>query len=217
MVYLWFPLLFILGSAAGSFINVCVYRLPYERSLFWPGSRCCTCYQPIRWYDNLPLISYWALRGRCRSCGAAFSIRYFLVELFTGLAFVGLFYLEIVQNVLNIRLITWHNWSIPYGVIPWQAWALFGYHAVLLTFLVIISICDLDDMEIPLSVTLTGTAIGVIGATLLAWPFPSDHIRAIQHTRAARGWSNRPVFPAAGTRPVRLAGVVSAAGVLTGR
>src|SRR5947209_3479970 len=110
MVYLWLPFVFALGAAVGSFINVCAYRLPYEKSLFWPGSRCGKCYQPIRWYDNLPLLSYWVLRGRCRTCGATFSIRYFLVELFTGLAFVGLFYLEIVRNVLHVPLLAYQQW-----------------------------------------------------------------------------------------------------------
>jgi leader peptidase (prepilin peptidase)/N-methyltransferase len=172
MVYIWLPLVFILGSAVGSFINVCVYRLPYERSLFWPGSRCGKCYQPIRWYDNLPLISYWVLRGRCRTCGAAFSIRYFLIELLTGLAFAGLFYLEIVRNVLRLAFIEDHQFSIAFGAMPWQAWAVFAYHALLLSFLLVVSLCDLDDMEIPLSVTVTGTLVGLLGATLCAWPFP---------------------------------------------
>src|SRR5436305_5414 len=77
---------FVVGAAVGSFVNVCVARLPYERSLIWPGSRCLSCCQPVRLYDNVPLVSYWVLRGRCRSCGARFSARYFLVELFCGLA-----------------------------------------------------------------------------------------------------------------------------------
>src|SRR5262249_50510800 len=81
--------------ALGSFINVCVSRLPYEKSLLWPGSRCGSCFQPIKLLDNIPLVSYWVLRGRCRTCGARFSIRYFLVELFTALAFAGLFYLDV--------------------------------------------------------------------------------------------------------------------------
>src|SRR5260370_21869929 len=96
----WLILVFVLGTMLGSFLNVCVHRIPfYERSIFWPSSRCGHCYQPIRWYDNLPLVSYWLLRGRCRKCGARFSIRYFLVELFTGLLFTGLFYLSIIANI----------------------------------------------------------------------------------------------------------------------
>ena len=99
-----FPFLFAfaMGAAVGSFLNVCAYRIPYERSFLWPGSRCGHSFQPVRWYDNLPLLSSWILRGRCRTCGASFSIRYFLVELGTALAFVGLYYLEIYRNVRGI-------------------------------------------------------------------------------------------------------------------
>jgi leader peptidase (prepilin peptidase)/N-methyltransferase len=176
MIYLWLPLVFVLGAAVGSFINVCVYRLPYERSLFWPGSRCGRCYQRIRWYDNLPLVSYWLLRGRCRVCGAPFSIRYFLVELCTGLGFCGVFYLLIIQNVWRLQFGPYH-FELHYGVVPLRGWAVFGHYAVLLSFLLVVSLCDLDDMEIPLSVTATGTIVGLLSATLFAWPFPlSDRL-----------------------------------------
>src|SRR6516225_10175246 len=98
----WMVVLFVMGAAIGSLLNVCIARLPLEKSLLWPGSRCGNCLQPIRWYDNLPIISYLVLRGRCRTCGASFAPRYLLVELFTGLGFVGLFYVEVVLNV--------HHW-----------------------------------------------------------------------------------------------------------
>src|SRR5262249_54090573 len=88
--WFWVGMVFILGAGVGSFLNVCAYRLPYEKSVLWPGSRCGSCFQAIRWYDNVPLLSYWLRRGRCRSCGASFSSRYFFVELFTGAAFAGL-------------------------------------------------------------------------------------------------------------------------------
>ena len=95
LLILDFVAVFVIGAAVGSFVNVCVHRLPYEKSLLWPGSRCGSCFQPVHLYDNIPLVSYWVLRGRCRSCGARFSSQYFLVELFTGLAFVGLLYLVV--------------------------------------------------------------------------------------------------------------------------
>ena len=72
--FLWLIFFFCVGAAVGSFLNVCIYRLPLERSLVWPGSRCGYCLQVIRWYDNIPLVSYWVLRGRCRTCGATFSL-----------------------------------------------------------------------------------------------------------------------------------------------
>src|SRR5476651_294410 len=96
---------FIVGASVGSFLNVCIARLPLEKSLLWPSSRCGACLQPIRWYDNLPLISYLWLRGRCRTCGQTYSILYLLVEVGVALGFVGLFWLEVVDNV--------HGWPSP--------------------------------------------------------------------------------------------------------
>src|SRR5436853_4617436 len=91
--------LFVLGTIVGSLLNVCIYRLPLEKSILWPGSRCGHCLQPVRWYDNIPLVSYLILRGRCRTCGTSFSARYFWIELLTGVCFAGLFYLVVVPNV----------------------------------------------------------------------------------------------------------------------
>src|SRR5262249_17499232 len=64
--YIWMTFLFLLGTAVGSFLNVCVARLPLEKSILWPGSRCSNCLQPIRRRDNIPVLSYLLLRGRCR-------------------------------------------------------------------------------------------------------------------------------------------------------
>src|SRR4051794_16788984 len=126
---------FLVGCAVGSFLNVCAYRIPYEKSVLWPGSHCGHCFQPVRWYDNIPLVSYWLLRGRCRTCGARFSVRYFLVELVTGLAFAGLFYLEVVRNVLAIPALAAAAPAIAAGDVPREGWLLFGYHAALVSFL----------------------------------------------------------------------------------
>jgi leader peptidase (prepilin peptidase)/N-methyltransferase len=163
---------FVVGAAVGSFLNVAIARLPLEKSLLWPSSRCGACHQSIRWHDNLPLISYIWLRGRCRACGQHYSMVYFIVELSTALGFVGLFWLEVVENV--------HNWPNPLGPhaprlghFPWQSWLGFGWHALLFSFLMVASVCDLKSREIPLQLTLTGTSIGVIGSALMPWPFPS--------------------------------------------
>lgn len=170
---LWFLLVFILGAAIGSFLNVCIYRLPLQKSVLWPGSRCGKCLAPIRWRDNLPLVSYWLLGGRCRDCGVRFSFQYFAIELLTGLGFAGLFYLVVVANVHGFPLLALHAAEIELGLIPWQAWVIFGHHAVLFSFFLVAAVCDLKDREIPLGLTLCGASIGLVQATLWPWPWPT--------------------------------------------
>jgi leader peptidase (prepilin peptidase)/N-methyltransferase len=80
-------LAFLFGLLIGSFLNVCIYRLPRDLSVVRPRSHCVACEHPIAWYDNVPVLSYAILRGRCRHCGARISARYPLVELLTGAAF----------------------------------------------------------------------------------------------------------------------------------
>lgn len=80
-------LIFIVGLAFGSFANVCIYRLPKGKSIIYPGSFCPNCKKSIKWYDNIPLLSYIILKGKCRYCKEAISPRYFIVELLTGILF----------------------------------------------------------------------------------------------------------------------------------
>ena len=79
----------LLGALIGSFLNVCIYRLPRQESIVWPGSHCPRCAQPIAWYDNIPILSYLALAGRCRYCTAPISFRYPAVELLNAAGYVG--------------------------------------------------------------------------------------------------------------------------------
>jgi leader peptidase (prepilin peptidase)/N-methyltransferase len=155
---------FLVGASIGSFLNVAVARLPLEKSLLWPNSRCGSCLQSIRWYDNIPLLSYLWLRGHCRNCGQSFSIVYFLVELGTALGFIGLFLLEVMANV--------HGWPERVPLFTASLWVGFLWHAVLFSFLVAASVCDLNGREIPLPLTLTGTLVGLIGSVLMPWPWP---------------------------------------------
>lgn len=82
---------FVLGCCWGSFLNVCIWRMPRGESVVFAPSHCTSCGAEIRWFDNLPLVSYLVLRGRCRHCHAPYSCRYFIVELITGILFVAAF------------------------------------------------------------------------------------------------------------------------------
>jgi leader peptidase (prepilin peptidase)/N-methyltransferase len=75
------------GAIVGSFLNVCIYRLPRRTSIVWPGSACARCGRTLAWFENVPVVSYVALRGRCRTCGAPISQRYPIVEAITAAMF----------------------------------------------------------------------------------------------------------------------------------
>ena len=94
---------------------------------------------PVRWLDALPLVGYCLCLGRCRTCGARFSPRYFVVELLTGLCFVGLFYLDVVVNVHDLGLLRREHAAVLAGRVPWQAWVMFVHHALLVCFLLVAS------------------------------------------------------------------------------
>ncbi len=133
--------LFVMGACLGSFGNVVIYRMPLGKSVVRPGSACGACQKPIRFYDNIPIFSWFILRGRCRKCGARYSIRYAMVELLTA----ALFALAWVR----------FGWS----------WTLI--EALIFIFsLVVVSFIDLDHMILPDKFTLSGIVIGLAGAAL---------------------------------------------------
>lgn len=174
MIYIWLLLVFVLGTVVGSGLGVCIGRIPYERSILWPSSRCDSCYQAIRWYDNIPIASYLLLGGKCRNCKVSFSSRHLWIEILTGLTFALFFYLDIILNVHDLPGITRRSFSISYGVIPLQFWLFWVTHALLASLLLVTSFCDIDHLEIPLSVTITGILFGLILSTFCPWPWPNQ-------------------------------------------
>jgi len=137
---------FFLGLLFGSFLNVCIARLPHHRSILKPRSHCPKCLQPIRWYDNIPLLSWILLAAKCRHCKAAIPWRYPLVELVTGLWFA----LAVVQ-ALNTTATTA---SAPQLAITSLAFAALGF------LLIGLLVMDWQTHTLPDAFTYPGMAIG---------------------------------------------------------
>jgi leader peptidase (prepilin peptidase) / N-methyltransferase len=136
---------FLFGNVIGSFLNVCIHRLPKEESIVLPGSRCPACQAPIQPWDNIPLVSFVLLRGRCRECQHPISWRYPLVEALTG----SLFALTVTRFGVTLNTV---------------------FLLALLCSLVIISFIDLDHQIIPNVITLPGIPLGLLGGLLVGQP-----------------------------------------------
>lgn len=137
----FYGLFFILGSIFGSFANVIIYRLPKEESIIRPGSHCYNCKAPVRWFDNIPILSWFMLGGKCRKCGASFSVRYPIVEIITAILFA----------------LSYHYAGLSWSLLEYL---LFVFGLVVCTFI------DLDHMILPDEFTLSGIVIGLVGAAL---------------------------------------------------
>ena len=135
---------FLAGLCIGSFLNVCIWRIPREESIVWPGSHCPACNHKIAPRDNVPLLSWLVLNGKCRHCHAPISPRYFVVELLTGALFAGLWFV--------------HGWSLQTPVYLFFTGAL-----ILGTFV------DFDHLLLPDRVTIGGMVAGPI----LSFAFPA--------------------------------------------
>ncbi|MFZ2397906.1 MAG: prepilin peptidase [Smithella sp.] len=133
---------FIFGAAIGSFLNVCIFRLPAETSIVKPRSQCPHCKHPLRYYDNIPLISFFFLRGKCRDCGGAISWRYPLVELITALLALLLF----IKFGLTLKFLVFF---------------------IFIAVLIVITFIDLDHQIIPDILTLPGIPIFFLAAIFL--------------------------------------------------
>jgi leader peptidase (prepilin peptidase) / N-methyltransferase len=126
-----------LGAVVGSFLNVCIYRLPLEKSIVWPSSACPHCSRELSWYENIPVLSYLALRGRCRTCAGSISIRYPLVEALTA---------------AMVALAWWH-----YGPGP-----LLAARLVLGCALIVLFAIDLEHHLLPNAITLPLIVVGFL-------------------------------------------------------
>jgi len=142
-------IIFVIGAVIGSFLNVCIYRVPRNLSIISPASRCPSCNMPIKFYDNIPFLSYILLGGKCRVCKAGISFRYPLVELLNAVLFVF---------VVWRFGFAWH--TVIYGI--------------LCSALVVITFIDLDFQIIPDVITLPGIFIGIVAGSLL---MPDPFIR----------------------------------------
>ena len=128
---------FVLGLIVGSFLNVCIYRIPKGKSVVTPPSSCPSCGGRIKWYDNVPLLSYFLLKGRCRYCGERIPLRYPLVELLTAVLTLG---------------------------VVWRfGFSLSALYYLLLTYvLVVISFIDLDTMLVPVKLCYFTMLAGIL-------------------------------------------------------
>jgi leader peptidase (prepilin peptidase)/N-methyltransferase len=145
---------FILGSVIGSFLNVCIYRLPTGESIVFPPSHCTSCGRAIRFYNNIPILSYLILKGKCADCGSRISIQYPLVELLSGVALTGLYY----KFGLSLDTL---------------------FYAMLTYSLIVITFIDLGHMIIPNAITIPGAAAGLIyNALITDWEKSRDLLGA---------------------------------------
>jgi len=128
---------FIFGTVVGSFLNVVAWRVPRGESIVRPGSRCTSCGKAISFYDNIPVLSWFILRGRCRNCGSRFSVRYSIVELVTGLLFAAV--------------------ALQFGI----TWIFFR-NITFVSLLICVVLTDLDHWIILDSVSLGGIAVGLL-------------------------------------------------------
>lgn len=181
VILLW---LLVLGGAIGSFLNVLAYRLPLGISLVEPRSHCPECKHPIRWHDNLPVLGWLMLKGRCRDCGTTIASRYPIVE---GIA-AGLFVLMGIAECLTwggnlpARPVAVADGFInpPLGV--GELTGILLYHLLLLSTLLAASLLEYDGHQVSWRVSLPALIVGFLAP--LIWP----HLHPVPVHRALEGW-----------------------------
>jgi leader peptidase (prepilin peptidase)/N-methyltransferase len=147
--HFWSLVFFAFGCIIGSFLNVCIHRMPLGMSIVTPKSHCPHCKYSIPWYLNIPLVTWLALRGRCKNCGAPISVRYFVVELLTGMAFLSCW-------------LAFGDAGNPLPSLP----VAFVY-AVFLAGLIVATFIDFEHFIIPDEITIGGMAAGFAASFFL--------------------------------------------------
>jgi len=165
--WIWFVFRFAFGCCVGSFLNVVIYRLPRDKSIVTPPSACPACGKHIRFYDNIPLISWLLLGTKCRYCKAPISPRYFIIELFTGILFVGLFVLYFRTGLRD-----------GLGSFLGGGWIIYLVSIILLVSFTAASAIDLELWIIPLSICWLVTAVGLLVSAVGGYIIDSFLIRA---------------------------------------
>lgn len=140
----WLFVALVFGGIVGSFLNVCIYRIPEGISVIFPASRCPLCETQIRWYQNIPVLSWVVLRGRCATCRAPISFRYPLVEALSGLLYVVIL--------------------LEFGLSPVAL-----VYALFASLLLVITFIDLDHQIIPNTLSLPGIVLGFMASFLIPW------------------------------------------------
>ncbi|MBD3305742.1 prepilin peptidase [candidate division KSB3 bacterium] len=146
MILFPYIVIFLFGLLFGSFLNVCIYRIPRKESIVFPGSHCPNCQRPIKPWENIPLISFLVLRGKCRGCQEPISWRYPLVELLTALILVAIVY----------------QFSFTLSAL---------FYSIFACALIVISFIDLDYRIIPDKISLPGIVVGILGSLWLVTPW----------------------------------------------
>lgn len=156
----------IAGLIVGSFLNVCIVRIPLEESIVRPGSHCRKCLAPLAWYDNIPLLSYVVLRGRCRSCRQSISPRYPFVEILTAATFVAVFNAGFEPRYLALSLLVTAAFivitfiDIDHRIIP----DVITLPTIAVAPAIAVLLGDITFIE-----SLTGILVGGGGLWLIAW------------------------------------------------
>jgi leader peptidase (prepilin peptidase)/N-methyltransferase len=172
----------VFGAVIGSFLNVVAYRLPAGLSVVHPGSHCPRCQHAIRWHDNVPVLGWLWLRGRCRDCGTTIAIRYPAVEALTALVF-----LAVALQWLVFRSEPTSDQALATPIIA------AGYFLFLLATLLVAALIDIDQWRMPVRLFLPALLVGV-GLPLLA----GDGLRPLSAWAGSNVWTDALAGAAAG-------------------